>query len=108
MYKIDYSIPNDSLDKTDGDQHSRIDENVPYRLWALLACKFGDHRKTPFPGQSFDSTAANQRSPNKYCSTGDVYWRGGLPPNEHKKKTTQSKNKPYCKSHIKVSLIKTH
>jgi hypothetical protein len=32
MHKIDYSIPNDSLDKTDGDQHSRIDENVPYRL----------------------------------------------------------------------------
>jgi hypothetical protein len=78
MYKIDYSIPNDSLDKTDGDQHSRIDENVPYRLWALLACKFGDHRKTPFPGQSFDATAANQRSPNKYCSTGEVYWRGVL------------------------------
>ena len=32
-----------------------------HRLWALLACKFGDHRKTPFPGQSFDSTAARQR-----------------------------------------------
>jgi polyisoprenoid-binding protein YceI len=28
------------------------------------------------PRQSFDSTAANQRSPNKYCSTGHVYWRG--------------------------------
>jgi hypothetical protein len=27
MHKIDYRIPNDSLDKTDGDQHSRIDEN---------------------------------------------------------------------------------
>jgi hypothetical protein len=30
MHKSDYRISNDSLDKTDGDQHSRIDETVPY------------------------------------------------------------------------------
>ena len=28
MRKVDYRIPNDSLGKIDGDQHSRIDENV--------------------------------------------------------------------------------
>ena len=75
MHKSDYRIPDDSLDKTDGDQHSRIDETVPYlrqpnqrpktgdyESSAFLASKFRDHGKTPFPRQSFDSTAANQRS----------------------------------------------
>src|SRR5271169_5693343 len=53
MHKSDYRIPNDSLDKTDGDQHSRIAR------------------------QSFDSTAANRRSPiilfNRSCLLAGSY-----------------------------------
>jgi hypothetical protein len=35
---------------------------------AFLASKFHDHRKTQFPRQSFDSTAANQRLPQILCN----------------------------------------
>ena len=45
--------------------------------------------------QSFDSTAANQRSPNKYCSTGHVYWRGVTRPIECKIRSTQCKHIAY-------------